>query len=291
MKYFTIPVAAVLLFTACHTAPERDFFTLIPSSPEGISYTERLSAISIHREGEHCIIKLKYKPEQFPAGYQLAPMLQRTAYNSLWNRTRSQSLAEHTTTSPKGDMRIAIPAAQLRHSGGPWDYSFHLQLLAPDGSRGTIYSTRLYSGCPPPHATWSNPPNRSGTYAENRRSLTDIQQAARSCTAARVLTADFHSDQKATRTLSATELEELRRLISRMQPVRTAVGSVHFSGYHLVQLVAADGHAIAEIHSHHLTGPRRVSPENVARFARYILPEPELDTWHKLTSIQPEGNQ
>ena len=291
MKYFTIPVAAVLLFTACHTAPERDFFTLLPTSPEKISYTERLSAITIHREGEHCIIKLKYKPEQLQTGYQLAPVLQRTAYHSMWNRTRCQSLAAYTTTSPQGDMRIAIPAAQLRHSGGPWDYSFHLQQLAPDGSRATIYSSRLYSECPPPHATWSNPPNRFGTYAENCRSLNDIRQAARNCTAARVLTADFHTGEKATRALSATELEELRRLIGHMQPVRTAIGIIYPSGYHITQLVAADGRAIAEIHSQHLTSPRRVSPENVAQFARYILPEPELATWYKLTSIQPEDRQ
>lgn len=291
MKYSALSAATVLLFTACHTTPERDFFSLLPTKIEGISYTERLSAISIHREGEHCIIKLKYKPEQLQTGYQLAPVLQRTAYHSMWNRTHCQSLAAYTTTSPQGDMRIAIPAAQLRHSGGPWDYSFHLQMVAPDGSRGTMFSTRLYSDCPPPHATRSNPRNRLGTYADNRSSLNDIRQAARNCTAARVLTADFHTGEKATRTLSDTELAELRRLIGHMQPVRTAIGIIYPSGYHIVQLVAADGRALAEIHSHHLTTPRRVSPENVAQFARYILPEPDHDTWYKLTAIQPEDSQ
>lgn len=291
MKYSALSAATILLFTACHTTPERDFFSLLPTSPEKISYTERLSAITIHREGEHCIIKLKYKPGQLPPGYQLSPVLTRSAYNSLWTSTRSQSLAEFTTYSPQGDMLIAIPAAQLRHSGGPWDYSFYLQMVAPDGSRGTMFSTRLYSDCPPPHATWSNPRNSLSTYTDNRSSLNDIQQAARSCTTARVLTADFHTGEEATRTLSDAELAELRRLIERMQPVRTAVGCINPAGYHIVQLVAADGRALAEIHSHHLTSPRRVSPENVAQFARYILPEPELATWYKLTSIQPEDRQ
>ena len=285
MKALLLP-ACLLLLTACSSLPERDFFGLLPNrSTISIMWFGEQTATVTHtlrREEQHCIIELEYKAPT--PDYKLEPELVRQAYGSLISSEHTESLAPFITGSTEKTMQLTIPATYFRHSGGPWDYSLRLNFTSPNGTEHASHDIRLYSDCPEPGALHSNPNFFDTTYANNKKSLQELQRAALACSSMRLYTHCFHSGKKSTHTISPADVTDLRSMIANLQPVHTKLALCNPAGIVELQLLSSDGKVIYELPTRQIVSPHEVSPENVAFMGSYVLHPQDESTWNAIFS-------
>ncbi len=278
--------AMLFLLAACCSLPERDFFALLPakeaqSSASIMSFGEQMATVThtLHRKGQHLLIKLQYNP---PApGYKLTPELVRQAYGSLVSRDYTESLTPYITHDTDKTMQLRLPASCFRHSGGPWDYSLRLNFTAADSSpsKQAHHTVRLYSACPEPGALRSNPYFFDKTYPSNKKSLQELQQAALNCASIRLFTHHFHTGRKTAHSFSPADVNTLRGIIARLQPVSTRHAMINPTSTSELQLLNADGKVIYNLSPRSIASARMVSPENVAMMGRYMLHHQDESTW------------
>ncbi len=282
----TILLFALGLLTACSSLPERDFFSLLPEKANSHSTTilwhndfNANLSWSFYRKAQHAIVDIQCAPELRSKGYRLVPMLARRAYGSLWGRTHEESLSNCLSHNTADRLKLCIPAARLRHSGGPWDYQLRFNMLSPDGKILPGPSIRLNDTCPEPGALRHNPDFFDSTYSRNSENLQQLQQAAAHCTDIRIQAVDFHSGHKVNKLTSKEDCRTLCRLISHMQPIQTQFAMVNPAGTCTLHLLGSNGEELATIGAYTVAAADEVSPESVALMKRYCLSNEGADTW------------
>lgn len=241
---------------------------LMPLSGSWLSYSHYLS-------GDTCCLEVTPDREDLPNGRTLELRLCGTPYSTASGKEWQQPIA---TINKPGKYIYKLTANDFRTDGGPYDYSVSFALRDAKGKELDRRDARLSYHIPGPG--WE-----ASHEKENRESLQKLQDAAERCSAMRLVLTYHEQGIYGTEVelpLSGKDMEELRRLIGRMRPIKTHLHEI-IPLYHTeLLLLNADGQELERMSPSDVTSEKYVSPENLANLSSYALSNEDAATWNSI---------
>ncbi len=241
---------------------------LMPLSGSWVSYTHYLS-------GDTCCLEVEPDREDLPKGHTLELHLCGKPYSTASGTEWQHHIA---TLRKPGKYIYKLAANDFRTGGGPYDYCVSFTLRDAKGKELDRRDARLSYHIPGPG--WV-----ASYEKENRESLQKLQDAAEHCSAMR-LVLTYHEqgiyNTEVELPLSVEDTDELRRLISRMRPIKTYLHEI-IPLYHTELIfLDADGREMERMDPHDVTGEQYVSPEDLANLSGYALSRQDAATWNRI---------